>query len=60
MRKQSQEPAVRFCDALQGFLPVFLALSASSPNFQGEDTGLMSYRTKLFEAVPLAGVYSIS
>ncbi len=51
------ETAVRVCNALQGFLPVYLALSTSSPYFQGEDTGLMSYRTKLFEALPLAGVY---
>ena len=51
------EAAVRVCNALQGFLPVYLALTTSSPYFQGEDTGLMSYRTKLFEALPLAGVY---
>ena len=51
------ETAVRVCNTIQAFLPVFLALSASSPYFQGEDTGLMSYRTKLFEALPLAGVY---
>ncbi len=51
------EAAVRVCNTLQGYLPLFLALSTSSPYFQGEDTGLMSYRTKLFEALPLAGVY---
>ncbi len=51
------DAAVRVCNVLQGYLPVFLALSTSSPYFQGEDTGLMSYRTKLFEALPLAGGY---
>ena len=51
------ESAIRVCNVIQAFLPIFLALSTSSPYFQGEDTGLMSYRTKLFEALPLAGVY---
>lgn len=51
------DTAVRVCDMIQPYLPLLLALSASSPFFQGEDTGLMSYRTKLFEALPLAGVY---
>ncbi len=51
------ETAVRVCNLIQGFLPIFLTLSCSSPFFQGQDTGLMSYRTKLFEALPLAGIY---
>ena len=37
-------------------MPLLLALSTSSPFFEGEDTGLHSYRTKLFEALPLAGM----
>jgi len=53
------EAAVRVCNTLQAYLPLFLALSTSSPYFQGEDTGLMSYRTKLFEALPLAGDYEL-
>jgi len=52
------ESAVRVCNQIQAYLPILLALTASSPFFQGEDTGLMSYRTKLFEALPLAGAYS--
>ncbi len=52
------ESAVRICNQVQAYLPIFLALTASSPFYQGEDTGLMSYRTKLFEALPLAGVYT--
>ena len=51
------DTAIRVCDRVQPYLPLFLALSTSSPFFQGEDTGLMSYRTKLFEALPLAGIY---
>ncbi len=51
------DTAIKVCDRIQPYLPLFLALSASSPFFQGEDTGLMSYRTKLFEALPLAGIY---
>ena len=51
------DTAINVCDRIQPYLPLFLALSASSPFFQGTDTGLMSYRTKLFEALPLAGIY---
>lgn len=48
--------AIRVCDVIQGYLPLLLALSTSSPYFKGEDTGFHSYRTKLFEALPLAGI----
>ena len=51
------DTAVKVCDRIQPYLPILLALSASSPFFQGQDTGLMSYRTKLFEALPLAGIF---
>ncbi|MGW8194742.1 MAG: carboxylate-amine ligase [Desulforhopalus sp.] len=51
------DTAVRVCNRIQAYLPILLSLSASSPYSQGEDTGLMSYRTKLFEALPLAGIY---
>jgi len=37
-------------------LPLFLALSASSPFHLGEDTGLQSYRSKIFERLPRAGI----
>jgi carboxylate-amine ligase len=52
------DTAIRVCNRIQAYLPVLLSLSTSSPYSQGEDTGLMSYRTKLFEALPLAGVFS--
>ncbi len=51
------ETAIRACDAIQPFLPILLSLSTSSPYYQGVDTGFMSYRTKLFEALPMAGLY---
>lgn len=50
------DTSVRICDVIQGYLPLLVALSASSPYFKGEDTGFQSYRTKLFEALPLAGI----
>ncbi len=40
---------------LRLYLPLFLALTTSSPFYEGEMTGLYSYRSKLFEALPLAG-----
>jgi len=48
--------AIRVVDVIQGYLPLLLGLSTSSPFFGGEDTGFSSYRTKLFEALPLAGI----
>mgnify|MGYP003311520495 CR=1 FL=1 len=50
------EDAIKVNNALRVYLPLLLAISTSSPFFEGEDTGLHSYRTKLFEALPLAGM----
>jgi len=38
------------------FLPHMLALSASSPFWQGEDTGMASYRLTVFDALPRTGI----
>ncbi len=38
------------------FLPLLLALSASSPYWQGEDTGLASYRLTIFDNLPRTGL----
>ncbi|MBT3532762.1 MAG: carboxylate-amine ligase [Rhodospirillaceae bacterium] len=38
------------------FLPHLLALSTSSPFWSGENTGLMSYRLTVFDALPRTGV----
>ena len=47
--------AVALINCLVPYMPIFLALSASSPFWQGEDTGLASSRTTVFEALPTAG-----
>ena len=38
------------------FLPHLLALSASSPFWQGQDTGLASYRLAVFDNMPRSGL----
>ena len=38
------------------FLPHILALSTSSPFWEGEDTGLKSYRLTVFDALPRTGL----
>ncbi len=38
------------------FLPHLLALSTSSPFWQGTDTGLRSYRTSVFRSLPRTGL----
>lgn len=38
------------------FLPHLLAMSASSPFWQGQDTGLASYRLTVFDNVPRTGL----
>lgn len=38
------------------FLPHLLALSTSSPFWEGEDTGLNSYRLTVFDALPRTGL----
>ena len=41
---------------LSYFLPHLLALSSSSPFWQGQDTGLASYRTTVFGGMPRTGL----
>lgn len=48
--------AIAVVNELRRHLGVFLALSASSPFFEGEDTGLASARSKVFEGLPTAGL----
>jgi carboxylate-amine ligase len=50
------ERAVSIANALRTHLPVLLALSASSPYWEGEDSGLASARCKVFESLPTAGL----
>jgi len=53
---RSAERAVAMAGALAGYIPHFLALSASSPFWLGQDTGLASSRSKIFEQLPTAGL----
>ena len=48
--------AIAIINELRRHLPVFLALSSSSPYFEGEDSGLASARSKVFESLPTAGL----
>ncbi len=53
---RSEEKAITIANALSAYIPHFLALSASSPYWIGRDTGLASVRSKVFEALPTAGL----
>ena len=53
---RSPEKAVAIANAVAGYIPHFLALSASSPYWEGHDTGLASSRSKIFEGLPTAGL----
>ena len=53
---ESGEKAIAIFNALTTYIPHLLALSASSPFFQGEETGLASCRVKIFEGLPTAGL----
>lgn len=50
-----RERAWQVLNGLTWYLPHLLALSASSPYWQGSDTGLASSRITIFEALPTAG-----
>ncbi|WP_454782770.1 carboxylate-amine ligase [Legionella sp. WA2022007384] len=51
----SGEECIRFNNFFMYFLPHLLALSSSSPFWQGIDTGLSSCRPTTYEALPTAG-----
>lgn len=50
-----RDTAVRVMCEVSPWLPVLLALSASSPFWQGADTGYASWRTLLWQRWPTAG-----
>ncbi len=52
----NREHALPVTNGLARFYPFFLALSASSPLWQGEDTGYWSQRTMLFQQMPTNGL----
>jgi carboxylate-amine ligase len=58
---RSPDKAIPIVNALTAYIPHFLALSASSPFWVGNDTGLASARSKVFEGLPTAGLpYQLS
>lgn len=52
----SGDKAVMICDRLMRHLPTLLALSTSSPFWEGRATGLQSFRSKVMEGLPTAGL----
>lgn len=52
----SGEHCILIVNELLRHLPLFLILSSSSPYLEREDTGLASSRSKVFEALPTAGL----
>jgi carboxylate-amine ligase len=50
------ESAIRLLNRLRAHLPVFLALSATSPFKSGQYTGLASNRTVVFQGFPRTGL----
>jgi len=52
----SGDKAVMICDRILRHLPTLLALSSSSPFWEGRNTGLQSHRSKIMEGLPTAGL----
>jgi carboxylate-amine ligase len=50
------ESAIRVLNRLRAHIPVFLALSATSPFHRGQSTGLASNRTVVFQGFPRTGL----
>jgi len=53
---EREELRIDLMNQLVYFLPHLLALSSSSPFWQGEDTGLSSYRLTVFDNLPRTGL----
>jgi carboxylate-amine ligase len=52
----SREIAVHIMNAARYFLPHIFALSTNSPFWEGRNTGLKSYRAKIFDRFPRTGI----
>lgn len=50
------DKAIHMCDRLLKHIPTLLALSANSPLWCARDSGLESYRSKVIESLPTAGM----
>ena len=53
---ESPQLRIDLMNQLSYFLPHLLALSCSSPFWEGENTGLKSYRLTVFDALPRTGL----
>src|SRR6266540_1475051 len=53
---EGADRAIYVADAIRRYLPLLLALSANSPFWRGQDTGMMSARTPIFRAFPRVGI----
>ncbi len=51
-----EDMRIKLVNQLKYFLPHLHALSASSPYWQGEDTGMNSYRLTVFDNLPRTGL----
>ena len=53
---ESGEKAIVIINGMKRYIPYLISLSANSPYFEGERTGLASTRTKIFEGLPNTGI----
>ncbi len=53
---ESKDLMMEIMNQVRYFIPHLLALSTSSPFWQGHDTGLKSYRSVIFEMMPRTGI----
>ncbi len=53
---ENPEMRIDLMNQMTYFLPHLLSLSTSSPFWEGEDTGLKSYRLTVFDALPRTGL----
>jgi len=53
---EDRETALNIMNAARYFLPHIFALSTNSPFWQGRNTGLKSYRSKVFDRFPRTGI----
>ncbi|MDH4069210.1 MAG: carboxylate-amine ligase [Ignavibacteria bacterium] len=53
---EDKEAAIHLMNAARYFLPHILALSTNSPFWMGRNTGLMSYRCKVFDKFPRTNI----
>jgi carboxylate-amine ligase len=53
---EDRETAIQLMNGARYFLPHLLAISANSPFWQGTETGLKSYRCKVFDKFPRTNI----